>query len=81
MLEVLDAVGLEEHQQDEGPEAQDEAIRRVPVLLLGLLWDWEGESPVRQRLHVGSEECVETICRRYDTRLVGKAVQARTLLL
>ena len=37
VLEVFDAVGLEEDEQDEGPQAQDEAVGRVPVLLLGFL--------------------------------------------
>ena len=41
MLEVLDAVGLEEHQQDEGPQAQDEAAWWVPVSEPGLLWEEE----------------------------------------
>ena len=37
VFEVLDAIGLEEDQDDEGPKAQDEAVWWVPVLLLGFL--------------------------------------------
>lgn len=37
MFEVLDAVGFEEDEQDERPQSEDEAVRRVPVLLLGFL--------------------------------------------
>ncbi|TNN88535.1 hypothetical protein EYF80_001318 [Liparis tanakae] len=37
VFEVLHAVRLEEHQQDERPQAQDEAVRRMPVLLLRFL--------------------------------------------
>lgn len=37
MFEVLHAVRLEEHQQDQSPQAQDEAIRGVPVSLLRFL--------------------------------------------
>lgn len=37
MFEVLHAVRLEEHQEDQGPQAQDEAVRRMPVSLFGFL--------------------------------------------
>lgn len=37
VLEVFDAVGLEEDEQDERPQAEDEPVRRVPLLLLGFL--------------------------------------------
>lgn len=37
VFEVLHAVRLEKHKQDEGPEAKDEAVGRVPVFLFGLL--------------------------------------------
>lgn len=37
VFEVLHAVCLEEHQQDQGPQAQDEAVRGVPVFLLRFL--------------------------------------------
>lgn len=34
---MLHAVRLEEHQEDQGPQAQDEAVRRMPVSLFGFL--------------------------------------------
>lgn len=37
MFEVFDAVGFEEDEQDERPQAEDEAVRGVPVPLLGFL--------------------------------------------
>ena len=37
VFEVLDPVGLEEDDEDEGPQPQDEAVGGVPVPLLGLL--------------------------------------------
>lgn len=37
VFEVFDAVGLEEDEQDERPQAEDEPVRRVPLLLLGFL--------------------------------------------
>lgn len=43
MFEVLHAVRLEEDQQDQGPQAQDEAVRGVPVFLLGFLNEGGGE--------------------------------------
>lgn len=39
VLEVLDSVCSEKHQEDEGPQSQDEAVRGVPVLLLRFLVD------------------------------------------
>lgn len=37
VLEVFHPISLEENQQDERPQAQDEAVRRMPVFLVGLL--------------------------------------------
>lgn len=44
MFEMLDAVGLEKHHEDQSPQAQDEAIRRVPVFLLWFLNRRRGEA-------------------------------------
>lgn len=41
MFEVFDAVGFEEDEQDERPQAEDEAVRGVPVPLLGFLFGAE----------------------------------------
>lgn len=37
VFEMFDAVGFEEDQQDECPQAEDEAVWRMPVLLFGFL--------------------------------------------
>lgn len=37
VLELFHAIRLEKHQQDERPQAQNEAIRRMPVFLIWLL--------------------------------------------
>lgn len=54
VFEVFDAVGFEEHKQDECPQAKYEAVWWVPVLLLGFLYrsEWVLKTTTKTTLDI-----------------------------
>lgn len=85
MLEVFHPISLEENQQDERPQAQDEAVRRMPVFLVGLLRRQggvkEGEKEGLETTQIARERERKSGIKKKDLKLTKRGRHFEYILL